>query len=50
MIGADIMNETYCVCCGANIPEGRMICWDCEHSFDNSNCTEEEVEENKYGI
>lgn len=20
-----------CVCCGEIIPEGRMICWICEH-------------------
>ena len=19
-----------CVCCGAPVPEGRMICWNCE--------------------
>lgn len=24
----------YCVCCGAEIPEGRMVCWICEHQFD----------------
>ena len=21
----------FCVCCGAVIPEGRWICWQCEH-------------------
>ncbi|MCD7956964.1 MAG: hypothetical protein LUG93_14700 [Lachnospiraceae bacterium] len=29
--------ETYpdiCVCCGRPVPEGRMICWICEHEFD----------------
>ncbi|MCC8050506.1 MAG: hypothetical protein LIP10_07595 [Clostridiales bacterium] len=29
--------ETYpdiCVCCGRPVPEGRMICWNCEHEFD----------------
>lgn len=20
-----------CICCGAPVPEGRMICWQCEH-------------------
>lgn len=24
--------EDICVCCGAPVPEGRMICWSCEHS------------------
>ena len=24
------MNENRCVCCGAVIPEGRMVCPDCE--------------------
>lgn len=23
-----------CVCCGEPVPEGRMICWRCEHQFD----------------
>ncbi|MCD8324466.1 MAG: sugar transferase [Clostridiales bacterium] len=23
-----------CVCCGAPVPEGRQICWACEHKFD----------------
>lgn len=22
-----------CVCCGEPIPEGRMICWACEHGY-----------------
>lgn len=21
-----------CVCCGATVPEGRQVCWDCEHN------------------
>ena len=25
-----------CVCCGAIVPEGRMICWICEHSFEEN--------------
>ena len=28
-----------CVCCGAIIPEGRMICWSCEYQFDVVNAT-----------
>ena len=28
------MNEDTCVCCGAQIPEGRQICWNCEHIDD----------------
>lgn len=26
------MNENKCIFCGAVIPEGRQICWSCEHS------------------
>lgn len=22
-----------CVCCGAAVPEGRMICWACERKY-----------------
>lgn len=22
-----------CVCCGAPVPEGRMVCWACENGF-----------------
>lgn len=25
------MNENRCVCCGEIIPEGKMVCWNCEH-------------------
>ena len=25
----------YCVCCGRPVPEGFMVCWLCEHQFDN---------------
>lgn len=24
------MNSEYCVCCGAEIPEGRQVCPSCE--------------------
>lgn len=27
------MNENICVCCGAPIPEGRQVCWNCERIF-----------------
>ncbi|MCD8375056.1 MAG: DUF2116 family Zn-ribbon domain-containing protein [Oscillospiraceae bacterium] len=23
-----------CVCCGAPVPEGTMVCWDCQHKYD----------------
>lgn len=23
-----------CVCCGEYVPEGRMICWKCEHQYE----------------
>ena len=22
-----------CVCCGTVVPEGRMVCWSCEHDI-----------------
>jgi predicted amidophosphoribosyltransferase len=25
------MTENTCVCCGEIIPEGRQVCWNCEH-------------------
>ena len=25
-----------CVCCGEPVPEGRMICWKCEHQYDKN--------------
>ena len=36
------MNENTCVCCGEIIPEGRQVCWNCEHNY-----TEEKVEEDE---
>ena len=38
------MTEEHCVCCGEIIPEGRQICWSCEHSLDNSRERAEELE------
>ena len=29
------MDANRCVCCGEIIPEGKMVCWPCEHSIDN---------------
>lgn len=26
------MNENKCICCNDIIPEGRQICWSCEHN------------------
>lgn len=31
------MNDT-CICCGAPISEGRMVCWVCEHSAADVSC------------
>ena len=32
------MNEERCVCCDNPIPEGTMVCWNCEHNIlDNHN-------------
>lgn len=28
-----MMNENTCACCGEIIPEGRQVCWGCEHSI-----------------
>ena len=33
--------ENRCVCCGDIIPEGRQVCWNCEH---NSTQAKEEPE------
>lgn len=30
----------YCICCGAPVPEGRMICANCEISGNNRQKTE----------
>ena len=44
------MNEERCICCNETIPEGRQICWSCEHRMikmgailQSRNATEEEV-------
>lgn len=26
--------DNTCVCCGDIVPEGRMVCWACEHGTD----------------
>lgn len=28
------MTDT-CVVCGAPVPEGRMVCWICEHKYEH---------------
>ena len=45
------MNTNRCVCCGKIIPEGRMVCWSCEHqemkigrALQSLEATDEEVE------
>jgi ribosomal protein S26 len=44
------MNEERCICCGKTIPEGKQVCWSCEHRMikagailQSRNATEEEV-------
>ena len=32
------MSEDRCICCNAIIPEGRQICWNCEHQEDAYHC------------
>ena len=27
------MGNNYCICCGSEIPEGRQVCWICEHKI-----------------
>jgi hypothetical protein len=39
------MNNNRCVCCGTEIPEGRQVCWACEHECKPQN--QEEIEEIK---
>ena len=29
------MPDNTCICCGAVIPEGRQICYHCEHEDNN---------------
>ncbi|MEE1303001.1 MAG: hypothetical protein UHD64_09500 [Bacteroidales bacterium] len=32
------MDADRCVCCGEIVPEGTMVCWNCEHNIlDNHN-------------
>lgn len=37
------MTET-CVCCGEVVPEGRMVCLQCEHSAERSDCDNDSKE------
>ena len=27
------MSVDRCICCGEIVPEGRMVCWQCEHNI-----------------
>lgn len=36
MRGLKMANEDRCVCCGAIIPEGRMVCPQCQGQFDTT--------------
>ena len=35
-----------CVCCGEEIPEGRTVCWRCEHGTSDTNTLNEQKGEN----
>lgn len=37
--------SNFCVCCGAEIPEGRMICPTCEATTQNNTDNEKEKKE-----
>ena len=39
------MTSNFCVCCGVEIPEGRQVCWNCEHGYYDLTQIEEKVEE-----
>ena len=32
------MGEEHCVCCGSLIPEGRQVCYNCEHKENVYHC------------
>ncbi|MCD7956288.1 MAG: hypothetical protein LUG93_11185 [Lachnospiraceae bacterium] len=35
-LGREEVRPDICVCCGRPVPEGRMICWNCEHEYDQN--------------
>lgn len=37
------MNENRCIFCGTIIPEGRQICWNCEHNYPCKLPSEEQI-------
>ena len=37
MPNAYIRPSDICVCCGKPVPEGRQICWECEHKEEIEN-------------
>lgn len=40
------MGEHTCISCGEIIPEGRDICWACEHGYTPNKREEKEGKEN----
>ena len=40
------MSENRCVCCGEVIPEGKMVCWECEHKEDKNEQNREDQKNN----
>lgn len=30
------MSENSCICCGDIVPEGRQVCWSCEHMIEKA--------------
>lgn len=40
------MNEHRCAACGAIIPQGRDVCWSCEHGYTPDKIEKNEEKEN----
>jgi uncharacterized Zn finger protein (UPF0148 family) len=36
-----------CVCCGAPIPDGQLICWVCEHRYELEESVDKECSKNE---
>lgn len=41
------MDVDRCICCGEVIPEGRQICWSCEHSVNNNSNNDKNLNKDK---
>lgn len=41
------MDVDRCVVCGAPVPEGRMVCWQCEHRNKEENKEDSDGREQK---